>query len=55
MPIMRLGEAEKEALDEVLAGRDLIKILSPQRRMTAMLDELRHNPSTRAILDGAPP
>lgn len=48
---MGLGEAEKAALDEVLAGRDLIKLFTPQRRVTALLDELRRNQATRAIFE----
>lgn len=33
---MGLGEAEKAALDKVLAGRDLIELFTPQRRVTAL-------------------
>lgn len=51
---LRKDETEKAALDQVLAGRDLIELFTPRRRVTALLDELRRNPSTRTILDGRP-
>lgn len=47
-------EASESALSKVLEGRDLFELFRPRREVTALLDELRRNPATRAILDGVP-
>lgn len=49
------GETEtaESALGKLLAGRSLLEVFTPRRETTALLQELRRDPGTRAILDGS--
>lgn len=45
-------ETAESALDKVLAGRSLLEVFTPRSETTALLRELRRDPTTRTILDG---
>lgn len=45
-------ETAEPVLSKLLAGRSLLEALTPRRETTALLEELRRDPVTRAILDG---
>lgn len=49
------GETEtaESVLSQLLAGRSLLEVFTPRRETTALLQELRRDPATRAILDGS--
>lgn len=46
-------EAAESVQSKLLAGRSLLEVFTPRRETTALLDELRRDPGTRAILDGS--
>lgn len=46
-------ETAESVLSKLLAGRSLLEVFTPRRETTALLDELRRDPGTRAILDGS--
>ncbi len=46
-------EAAESVLSKLLAGRSLLEVFTPSRETTALLEELRRDPWTRAILDGS--
>lgn len=46
-------ETAESVLSKLLAGRSLLDVFTPRRETTALLDELRRDPGTRAILDGS--
>ncbi|WP_159502349.1 helix-turn-helix domain-containing protein [Microbacterium sp. 18062] len=46
-------ETAESVLSKLLAGRSLLEVFTPRRETTALLEELRRDPGTRAILDGS--
>lgn len=46
-------KAAESVLSKLLAGRSLLEVFTPRRETTALLEELRCDPRTRAILDGS--
>lgn len=43
-------ETAESVLSKLLAGRSLLGVFTPRRETTALLEELRRDPGTRAIL-----
>lgn len=46
-------ETAESVLVKLLAGRSLLKVFTPRRETTALLEELRRDPGTRVLLDGS--
>jgi hypothetical protein len=46
-------ETAESVLSKLLAGRSLLEVFTPRRETTALLEERRRDPGTRAILDGS--
>ena len=46
-------ETAESVLSKLLAGRSLLEVFTPRRKATALREELRCGPGTRAILDGS--